>query len=86
MILSQQRSKKLEELKAMEAPSTAPAAQAPQGQLLSNLKAPAEPVKLGEQHVFGGHLWQLILWNILSYGYNGEFSVMMRRLQLLKTV
>lgn len=55
------------------APSpTAPAA--PQEPAVEQPKAPAEPVKLGEQHVFYGTSAVDNMEYTSSYGYNGEFS------------
>lgn len=52
--------------------STAPAA--PQEPAVEQPKAPAEPVKLGEQHVFYGTSAVDNVEYTSSYGYNGEFS------------
>lgn len=51
---------------------TAPAA--PQEPAVEQPKAPAEPVKLGEQHVFYGTSAVDNVEYTSSYGYNGEFS------------
>ena len=70
---------KLEESKSnVEAPAQsapAPTAQAaPQEPAVEQPKAPAEPVKLGEQHVFYGTSAVDNVEYTSSYGYNGEFS------------
>lgn len=62
----------------VEAPAQsalAPTAQAaPQEPAVEQPKAPAEPVKLGEQHVFYGTSAVDNVEYTSSYGYNGEFS------------
>lgn len=70
---------KPEETKSnVEAPTQsapAPTAQAaPQEPAVEQPKAPAEPVKLGEQHVFYGTSAVDNVEYTSSYGYNGEFS------------
>ena len=68
-----EESKSNVEAPAQSAPSpTAPAA--PQEPAAEQPKAPAEPVKLGEQHVFYGTSAVDNVEYTSSYGYNGEFS------------
>ena len=68
-----EESKSNVEAPAQSAPApTAPAA--PQEPAIEQPKAPAEPVKLGEQHVFYGTSAVDNVEYTSSYGYNGEFS------------
>ena len=68
-----EESKSNVEAPAQSAP--APTAQAaPQEPAVEQPKAPAEPVKLGEQHVFYGTSAVDNVEYTSSYGYNGEFS------------
>jgi len=68
-----EESKSNVEAPAQSAPApTAPAA--PQEPAAEQPKAPAEPVKLGEQHVFYGTSAVDNVEYTSSYGYNGEFS------------
>ena len=68
-----EESKSNVEAPSQSAPSpTAPAA--PQEPAVEQPKAPAEPVKLGEQHVFYGTSAVGNVEYTSSYGYNGEFS------------
>ena len=68
-----EESKSNVEAPSQSAPSpTAPAA--PQEPAVEQPKAPAEPVKLGEQHVFYGTSAVDNVEYTSSYGYNGEFS------------
>lgn len=68
-----EESKSNVEAPAQSAPApTAPAA--PQEPAVEQPKAPAEPVKLGEQHVFYGTSAVDNVEYTSSYGYNGEFS------------
>lgn len=68
-----EESKSNVEAPTQSAPSTtAPAA--PQEPAVEQPKAPAEPVKLGEQHVFYGTSAVDNVEYTSSYGYNGEFS------------
>lgn len=68
-----EESKSNVEAPAQSAPTpTAPAA--PQEPAAEQPKAPAEPVKLGEQHVFYGTSAVDNVEYTSSYGYNGEFS------------
>ena len=75
---SKEETKPEESKSNVEAPSqsapapTAPAA--PQEPAVEQPKAPAEPVKLGEQHVFYGTSAVDNVEYTSSYGYNGEFS------------
>lgn len=68
-----EESKSNVEAPAQSAPApTAPAV--PQEPAIEQPKAPAEPVKLGEQHVFYGTSAVDNVEYTSSYGYNGEFS------------
>lgn len=68
-----EESKSNVEAPAQSAPT--PTAQAaPQAPAVEQPKAPAEPVKLGEQHVFYGTSAVDNVEYTSSYGYNGEFS------------
>ena len=68
-----EESKSNVEAPSQSAPSpTAPAA--PQEPAVEQPKAPAEPVKLGEQHIFYGTSAVDNVEYTSSYGYNGEFS------------